>query len=435
MRRLGVIAGGILMVAALVPESIAAGKDTAEAPVLLRQRPIDVSWGEVAITDLARIEAPFKGGSHPFPNGLGLEFTLRHRTELDRPGVTGESEVKSTAEPVASFWIVAESDGGDAAWRSYRDAVVKLVTRLSPAGYDRFLNDIGGRLDLMGNAPFRFTACISRPNGDVALNGNGTYAQEAGNAGHTLTSVYTTLADPVPVCSALRRAATYAPRTSQVTSTLNLASSVEERVNVAWVSRRGEDLIKLPPRASARERASAPGAPGFETSDTTNGSSHHEELALEEDGIPAVVVITDASPTEIPSSITRGRSVLAKWSIDTKRLVFGAEPAESGSGSTVVYQGAFFFQEPKRWFDFDVYRVAVAREITARAGDALSDLPESLDRALPAAILRSALIVTCRDPGNGDFESRYCVGRACARVTNAVTFCDALSREFAARAQ
>src|SRR5439155_20267412 len=85
-------------------------------PILIRQHPVSVRWGEVEVVETSKVKVKVGDGEQEFPSAVGLVFKAGERTaDLDAL-LGGKPQAESKVSSAGSVYLAGRMEGGRTAW-------------------------------------------------------------------------------------------------------------------------------------------------------------------------------------------------------------------------------------------------------------------------------------------------------------------------------
>jgi hypothetical protein len=216
-----------------------------------------------------------------------------------------------------------------------------------------------------------------------------------------------------------------------VTSEFAVASSIEERVELAADIRRLDAAPSALPLGAKIERDAAPaGATGYSKGGSSGRRFTGEELrhpaqSSEKAAAPDYVLRSEAEPATISKQSLDGALQMWRFSVSKMERQFGASPQDRVDEEFVDV--ALFFAGPPRPVDSEAVFAAAAdalqRDERTLSGEVLQG---KLQESLRALGPEDAFTVFCVPQWLRDDHAIYCAALTCSDVQNAREICKAI---------
>ncbi len=419
MKRDRVVAAITLAMLSVLTPSLA---ESPRRALYARSHPTSIQWGQVENRLGPSIEvanAP-KGERVRYPYSIAV--ALATHTRVARVG----EAAASGSEPSGTAYLAVEVETGKA-WTTFRDDLLAGLGRLPNSAYNQWLDDLAGKFDVSKSVgSYRFAYCIERANGPSTAGVAQRIESEVESSRGASRS-----RDPKPACDSLRAAFSGGPPDHVVTSEFSVASSIEERVELA-VDVRQLDATPSPlPLGVNIEREAAPvGATGYSKGGSSGRHVTGEELrhpakSSDETSAPDYVLRSEAAPAIIPKQSLSGALQMWRFNLIKTERQFGVSPQDRVDEEFVDV--ALFFAGPPRPVDSEAVFAAAAdalqRDERNLSGEVLQG---KLQESLRALGPEDAFTVFCVPQWLRDDHAIYCAALTCSDVQNAREICKAI---------
>lgn len=420
---------GVVILIAAVGLAGAAAQDGSLVEVLARQRPLNIHWGEIALaeTDDVAIRPHESEGEKLYPHALSLTFTMRGREVAPSGQSDGAGLARSKSEAYGEILVAGDFNDGSRAWDVFSDRALELAARPSPAGWPEFFSGFTGRLGFQDCGSFSLLVCLSIGDSADQARRINVGIERKDDEIREMTQASETLVDPVPTCSALRRAMQYLQPRDVVVSDFQLEESEEERVSLVAVDRSDQPPASLP-EGGRIERMESPSGAGASRSMHRSGDvvRTEEVLPAEGEGAPTVISVK-VRPSSVSQHMVEGSCLLQRWRLERKRRLLGPAPAVSGELDETLVAG-YFFTAPPGTVQFDRVQEAVAQDLNALDGPLdLAALMKSVQVNISLLGPLSGFSVYCPQKEDPLVVATYCIGQACSIIEEPEALCRAIS--------
>jgi hypothetical protein len=213
-------------------------------------------------------------------------------------------------------------------------------------------------------------------------------------------------------------------------SAISLREAREETLEVLARDSRSHDSVPWPEGARFSRTEAPAGASAYSRTQTRDGESRHELLRPSRGSDEPGLLVMEAKPSILDSSILDGASVLLRWTRVRTDRKLGADPSGSPRRDHLLDWGIFMTRRSPA-LSVEALTAAVARDLD-RAGSTWT--PSEVEAAIRKNIFETGeeevfSLICPPDPG-AETPARYCLGQACALVLNGESICPALAARF-----